>query len=152
MKYKAGDKVKVRDDLIPGEHYGNKMFMLEMSRLRNTTVTIKTCNGIYYEIKEDLDGWCWTDEMFEEPKEEKSQPDDSDNVHHPLHYTYGKIECIDFIMDKQLNFPLGNAVKYLVRAGHKKSSDKTDTEKQIEDLQKAIQYITFEIEHLEGRR
>lgn len=76
----------------------------------------------------------------------------NDEVSHPGHYTYGKIECIDFILDKQLNFPLGNAVKYIVRAGRKTSADKTDQEKQIEDLKKARQYIEFEIEHLEGKR
>ena len=41
-----------------------------------------------------------------------------------------------------LNFNLGNAVKYVSRAGRK--GDK------IEDLRKAIQYIEFEIEELEG--
>lgn len=76
----------------------------------------------------------------------------NENVQHPAHYTYGKIECIDFIMDKALDFPLGNAVKYIVRAGHKKSADKTDLEKQIEDLEKAKQYIEFEIQHLNGER
>lgn len=75
-----------------------------------------------------------------------------DNVKHPSHYTYGKIECIDFILDKDLDFPLGNAVKYIVRAGKKESADKTTLEKQIEDLNKAKQYIDFEIEHLEGKR
>lgn len=70
----------------------------------------------------------------------------TDNVKHPSHYTYGKIEYIDFILDKELDFSLGNAVKYIVRAGRK------NPEKQIEDLQKAIQYIQFEIEHLEGVR
>ena len=43
----------------------------------------------------------------------------TDNVKHPSHYTYGKIECIDFILDKELDFSLGNAVKYIVRAGRK---------------------------------
>lgn len=76
----------------------------------------------------------------------------TDNVKHPSHYTYGKIECIDFILDKELDFPLGNAVKYIVRAGHKVSADKTVLEKQLEDLKKARQYIDFEIEHLEGKR
>jgi hypothetical protein len=32
----------------------------------------------------------------------------TDNVKHPSHYTYGKIECIDFILDKELDFSLGN--------------------------------------------
>lgn len=64
----------------------------------------------------------------------------NENVSHPSHYTYGKIECIDFITDKHLDFCLGNAIKYIVRAGHK---DKTKT---IEDLQKAKQYIDFYID------
>ena len=58
-----------------------------------------------------------------------------DPVNHPSHYTDGKIEVIDFIEDKQLGFHLGNAIKYISRAG-KKNPDKT-----IEDLNKAIWYI-----------
>ena len=76
----------------------------------------------------------------------------NDSVSHPSHYTYGKIECIDFIMDKKLDFPLGNAIKYIVRAGHKHSDndDMTDKEKTIEDLKKAKQYLEFEIQMLEA--
>lgn len=55
----------------------------------------------------------------------------SDNISHPSHYTYGKIECIDFILDKGLDFSLGNAIKYIVRAGHKTSADKTCQEKTL---------------------
>lgn len=69
----------------------------------------------------------------------------NNNVSHPSHYTYGKIECIDFIQDKNLNFCLGNAIKYIVRAGHKASNGMTANEKAIEDLEKAKQYIDFEI-------
>lgn len=76
----------------------------------------------------------------------------NDRIAHPSHYTQGKIECIDFILDKQLDFPLGNAIKYIVRAGHKSEEGMTDREKAIEDLNKAIQYIKFEIEHLEDKR
>ena len=54
-----------------------------------------------------------------------------DPVNHPSHYTEGKIEVIDFIEDKHLGFHLGNAVKYIVRAGKK------DPNKTIEDLKKA---------------
>lgn len=62
-----------------------------------------------------------------------------DMVHHPSHYTEGrKYEPRKVIADWGLNFNLGNAVKYLSRAGRK--GDK------IEDLRKAIQYIQFEIE------
>lgn len=42
-----------------------------------------------------------------------------DPVNHPAHYTDGQIEVIDFIDDKQLSYCLGNAVKYISRAGKK---------------------------------
>lgn len=66
----------------------------------------------------------------------------NDNVNHPSHYTDGKIEVIDFIEDKKLNFHKGNAVKYIARAGKKNPA------KEIEDLQKAVWYINREIERL----
>ena len=78
--------------------------------------------------------------------------DRGDPVHHPSHYTYGNIECIDFILDKNLDFCLGNAIKYIVRSGRKLSASKSVMGKQIEDLEKAKQYIEFEIEHLKGLR
>ena len=76
----------------------------------------------------------------------------TNNIKHPSHYTYGKIETIDFILDKCLDFSLGNAIKYIVRAGHKEGDGMTLMEKTIEDLEKAKQYIDFEIEHLKGER
>lgn len=66
----------------------------------------------------------------------------NDPVNHPSHYTQGKIECIDFILDKQMNFCRGNAIKYIVRAGIK------DKSKEVEDLQKAIFYLNREIENI----
>ena len=67
-----------------------------------------------------------------------------DNVNHPSHYTDGKIEVIDFIEDKNLGFCLGNAVKYIARAGKK------DPTKEVEDLKKAEWYIKRRIRELEG--
>lgn len=68
----------------------------------------------------------------------------ADMVNHPEHYTDGGIETIDFIEAKKLPYHLGNAVKYISRAG-KKEKDKT-----IEDLQKAIWYIERYIKFVEG--
>lgn len=73
-------------------------------------------------------------------------------VAHPDHYTSGKIEVVDFIIDQKLNYCLGNALKYICRCGKKKSEGMTIEEKAIQDLKKAIQYLEFEIEHLEGKR
>lgn len=67
---------------------------------------------------------------------------ENDPVSHPSHYTQGKIECIDYILDKGFNFCRGNAVKYITRAGQK------DRNKEIEDLKKAIWYIEKEIERI----
>ena len=69
----------------------------------------------------------------------------TDNVNHPSHYTTGKIEVIDFIEDKELNFNLGNVVKYVARAGKKKSSGKSLESKALEDLKKAKWYLDREI-------
>ena len=60
------------------------------------------------------------------------------NINHPSHYNDGNIEVIDYIEDKNFNFNLGNAIKYISRAG--KKGDK------IEDLEKAKWYIQREIE------
>jgi CRISPR/Cas system-associated protein Cas5 (RAMP superfamily) len=64
-----------------------------------------------------------------------SKATEHDPVRHPLHYCDGKIEVIDYIEDKKLGFHLGNAVKYISRAGKK------DPSKEIEDLEKAVWYI-----------
>ena len=66
-----------------------------------------------------------------------------DNVNHPDHYNHGKIEVIDFIEDKELGFHLGNAVKYISRAGRK------DPARTVEDLRKAAWYLNRQIERLE---
>jgi hypothetical protein len=62
----------------------------------------------------------------------------------PAHYRDGKIEVIEYIEDKNLGFNLGNAVKYISRAGKKDSS------KTIEDLEKARWYLDREIENLKN--
>ena len=68
----------------------------------------------------------------------------ADAVDHPAHYNAGKIECIEFIEDQRLGFHLGNAVKYIVRAGKKNPG------KMAEDLDKAIWYIRRQQEILKA--
>jgi hypothetical protein len=62
----------------------------------------------------------------------------NDIVNKPLHYTTGGVETLDFIEAKDLNYRLGNVVKYVVRAG-KKHTDP------VEDLKKARFYLDREI-------
>lgn len=63
-----------------------------------------------------------------------------------------KYEPIKVIQDWELSFALGNVVKYVSRAGRKKSTALTDLEKRIQDLEKAKQYLDFEIEYIEEER
>ena len=68
----------------------------------------------------------------------------TNQVDHPSHYNQGKIEVIDAIEDWDLNFNLGNSVKYIARSKHKG--------KVKEDLEKAFWYIKREIQRLEGEK
>ena len=71
-----------------------------------------------------------------------------DNINHPSHYTShpSGIECIDIA--EHHDFCIGNAIKYLWRAGLKSEDGISKKEKQIEDLKKAIWHIKREIKHL----
>lgn len=71
-----------------------------------------------------------------------------DSVNHPSHYTSDPsgIECIQ--ITRHRNFNVGNAIKYLWRAGLKTEADRTLIEKQCEDLEKAIWYIQDEVARL----
>ncbi len=66
------------------------------------------------------------------------------NVSHPKHYNQGKIEVIEFIEDKNLDFCLANTIKYICRAGIK------DKSKEVEDLEKAAWYLARKIERLKA--
>ena len=57
----------------------------------------------------------------------------------PTYYKRGSSDVWDFIREQGLNFHLGNAIKYICRAGYKTSK--------IEDLEKAIHYLQNELTH-----
>lgn len=73
---------------------------------------------------------------------EVAEPE-NDPVSHPSHYTYGNIECIDFIdsCGYGLDFCLANAIKYLTRCKHKGTT--------VQDIRKAIWYANHAAEKLE---
>lgn len=75
----------------------------------------------------------------------------NDQVNHPKHYTSDPsgIECID--VTRHRNFNIGNAIKYLWRAGLKEDKDHKLIDKQVEDLNKAVWYLVDEIHRLGGR-
>ena len=57
----------------------------------------------------------------------------------PTYYQRGSTDVWDFIREQELNFHLGNAIKYICRAGYKDSK--------IQDLEKAIHYLENELHH-----
>lgn len=64
-----------------------------------------------------------------------------ENVNHPAHYNSrtDDIECIDII--RHYTYDIGCAVKYLWRAGLKGEQGRSDREKELEDLHKALWYV-----------
>jgi len=60
----------------------------------------------------------------------------------PDYYQRGSVDVWDFIRQQELNFHLGNAIKYICRAGYKDSK--------IQDLEKAIHYLQNEVTHEEN--
>tara|TARA_R100001594_G_scaffold25680_1_gene50128 strand:+ start:361 stop:648 length:288 start_codon:yes stop_codon:yes gene_type:complete len=62
----------------------------------------------------------------------------------PQYYRRGSIQVWDFIREQELNFHLGNVIKYVCRAGHKYDD--------IDDLEKAIHYLQNEVEFRTSQR
>jgi len=83
---------------------------------------------------------------FSDDDKKSEQVNYDASVTHPDHYRPGTYEAINVIKAWDLNFALGNAVKYICRAGIK------DPEKEIEDLRKAIFYLQTEIEERQSHK
>ena len=75
-----------------------------------------------------------------------------DKVNSPSHYSYLKKLCGIEVIDitRHMDFDLGNAIKYILRAGHKTEEGYDDRSKTIEDLKKAVWYINDKIKTLEN--
>lgn len=76
---------------------------------------------------------------------------DSDSkVNHPSHYNYLKELCGIEVIDitRHMDFDLGNAVKYILRCGHKSEEGYSDKAKTIEDIKKAIWYLNDKLKML----
>lgn len=67
---------------------------------------------------------------------------EGNEINHPRHYQGNGLEAITVIEAFNLGFSLGNAIKYILRAGNKGCK--------IKDLKKSLWYIQREIESLES--
>ena len=78
-------------------------------------------------------------------------PRKEDGVHNPAHYCGGrKYQPWDVITDWELDFLLGNAVKYIARAGHKQQTGMTIRQSEEQDLLKAIEYLQKRLKVMRG--
>lgn len=76
MKYKVGDKVKVRSDLVKDNRYGHHVYVSAMGNFKGEQ-TIREIRGDGYLIYGDCGNYRWTDEMFEDTEENKM---DNNNI------------------------------------------------------------------------
>lgn len=118
------------------------------------TTEYNGCNDCYYEWLGESDApCCECKHRFEpgtmarlkakdcfKPKEEKVDYE-IDMVNHPQHYSAHGIEPIDYIESHDLNFNLGNVIKYVSRAPFKCT--------ELQDLKKAKWYLEREIKRHE---
>lgn len=140
-KLKCVKDIYLEDTLLAAE--GDEVEIIG-SRLINETRDLKMTHEASY-------FWSLVDSgklvPIQDSLEEESDSQ-NDSVNHPVHYTShpSGVECID--ITRHYCFPIGNAIKYLWRAGLKQDADKTSREKEIEDLRKAIWYIKDRIKFL----
>ena len=128
-------------------NYSKPLINIVLRNYKNKTKKSKIIKAVE-EMKEVLDKIDQKKAMAAKPTKLFVQPQykdaamkvlaANDLVNSPPHYTKGGIETIDFIEAKDLNYRLGNVVKYVSRAG-KKSSDP------VQDLEKAAWYLQREI-------
>jgi hypothetical protein len=156
MKYKVGDKVRVRKDISVKGNWG---FVEEMKQFIGKVVTISRLvdtDDDEYLILEDGGEYVWTNEIFEGLVNDAPSIAKRINEKHnilngltntdaikPDYYKYRGGDVFDMAKHFELDYPLGSALKYLLRAGHK------DPAKKVEDLNKCIECIKRHIE-LEG--
>lgn len=97
-------------------------------------------NGEYEKCDESpFERLCPTTHVIKRTADIKMTNQNNEKINHPSHYQGQKFEVIDIIEDFDLGFKLGNAIKYILRAGRKGDV--------LEDLRKAMWYIEREISH-----
>lgn len=108
MKYKVGDKVKVRSDLRVGKSYGEHTFVHDMFKFMGKIVTIESVWEQGYRIEEDA--YWWTDEMLESVEEMSAEEatkilgkiccESEVCAECPISEAKGKMPCQNFRRDK----------------------------------------------------
>ena len=75
MKYKVGDKVRVREDLINNQEYGGEVFVSYMKKYKGKEFGIRNAWDGGYKLH-NINDFVFTDEMLEEPAHKEENFDD----------------------------------------------------------------------------
>ena len=162
MLYKyIGNKLKINDDNIVSN---GDILTVKLDKEPITTSVINSCkiinNRTGKEIPNAMNFYIERINDIEPLNVDAGDIDEveetvniEDKVNHPSHYTWLKDICGIEVIDitRHLDFDLGNAIKYILRAGHKSEEGYDDTAKEIEDLQKAVFYINDKIKLLNDK-
>lgn len=143
MKYKVGDKVKVRSDLKCEEYYGGITFNFEMNKFKGMEITIARVNyGGYYEVLETP--YNFTDEMLESVEEMSAEEatkilgkiccESEVCAECPISEAKGKMPCQNFRRDKA-----GEVLEILKQ--WKADHEKKEIETEIVDLIKVMKEV-----------
>lgn len=112
MKYKVGDRVRVRRDLKNDVGYGSRHTVKEMMDYKGNVVTISEVRTNCYWIEEDKKAWVWADEMFEGLVEDELTAEEATKILGeiccenelcggcPISEAKGKMTCQSFRRDK----------------------------------------------------
>ena len=140
MRYKIGDKVRIVNETLWGDKDEYRGIIMTIAKADDV--------GKMYRMEEDNCENCWFDENIEGlafgvPPQEMSQEESGDQFRPDY---YGGVDNVyetrKFINAHNLNFNIGNVVKYVVRAGKK------DDNTMVSDLNKAMRYLQFELERI----
>lgn len=162
MLYKyTGDKLKINDDnIILNGDVLNVKFTKNTNLDGPATAIINSCTIINNRTEKEIpNSMNFYTERIKDLKplgildagdidEAEETVIIKDNVNHPSHYMWLKQLCGIEVIDitRHMDFDLGNAIKYILRCGHKEELGYSNKEKTIEDLKKAIFYINDKIE------
>lgn len=134
-------KYKCKKDLLIGKELAFKKGNIYVADFLNSKMI--GCNDTPYALG-DVVASLGTLNSFDDYFEYVYEKEEVDNVNHPNHYKWLKDKCGVEVIDitRHLDFDLGNAIKYILRAGKKDDI--------IQDLKKAIWYIQDKIKMLEN--
>lgn len=155
-KYKAGDFIKWKFSLdswvidqileVDFKHKQYRSVCVESNCNESPSGTVGSLHNFAFETTE-IDQ-CYLATEYKAVKDFNNDLKEilmSDNVNSPKHYQGVKFQVIDAIEEFDLNFNLGNCLKYIARAGKK------NPDKHLEDLSKALWYLNREIDNLKSK-